>query len=466
MAFSVAAGSTGHPLSMPPISPMYPNVALEGPLVPGGDGSVLGDIYSSYEVTGVVPGSFGAYPAVGPAAPCVPIHDNIQAADEDGMPPFAPAPNVGLGLVPLADELDTLEMLDNGAVDFLPPGGDTLPDAPIFFSVDAATAAALGVLPPAGLVTPGSILVFDPVAGVIFHWAGPAMLGLMPGDDIDALTVEYTSGAPLAGGWIGPPDSIVFSLAPGSPSLPLLPTMCFGVGPATAGDIWAKLIPGPALPVPVLGAEMMGLNTLRSGGAVNDNVDAIDIVLASGIDGDGDFIDDAVDLDDDNDGLGDMSDIAAGCSPMMADTDGDGLSDYAEVVTLGTNCALIDTDLDGCADSEEPGPDETLGGLRDPLNFWDFFDVWQQTAPGSGIWVRDQVVDVDEIFAIVARIFTVGVPGDPLIAPAAKTTYHSDYDRTFAGPDPWDLGPADGVIAIDEIFWAAAQFAHGCAAPP
>jgi hypothetical protein len=40
--------------------------------------------------------------------------------------------------------------------------------------------------------------------------------------------------------------------------------------------------------------------------------------------------------------------------------------------------------------------------------------------------------------------------------------YHVAYDRTFLGPDAWDLGPADGAIGIDEVFWAAAQFAHNC----
>jgi hypothetical protein len=43
------------------------------------------------------------------------------------------------------------------------------------------------------------------------------------------------------------------------------------------------------------------------------------------------------------------------------------------------------------------------------------------------------------------------------------TGYHTAYDRSFLGPDPWDLGPADGAIGVDELFWVAAQFAHNCA---
>jgi hypothetical protein len=110
---------------------------------------------------------------------------------------------------------------------------------------------------------------------------------------------------------------------------------------------------------------------------------------------------------------------------------------------------------------QENGPTETAGGRRNPHNFWDFFDVWIQGPPST--WTRNKVVDIDEIFAIAARFATVGDPGgNPLSPPANKTGYHAGYDRTYTGPYAWSLGPPDGVIAIDEIFWAAAQFAHVC----
>jgi hypothetical protein len=43
---------------------------------------------------------------------------------------------------------------------------------------------------------------------------------------------------------------------------------------------------------------------------------------------------------------------------------------------------LTDTDDDGCSDLRENGPDETLGGLRDFTNPWDFYDV---LGPGAAL---------------------------------------------------------------------------------
>src|SRR5438045_4587257 len=49
---------------------------------------------------------------------------------------------------------------------------------------------------------------------------------------------------------------------------------------------------------------MLGLNSIRSGGAANDDVDAIDLVQASGSDIAGDNIDDPAAFDRDDDGGG------------------------------------------------------------------------------------------------------------------------------------------------------------------
>jgi hypothetical protein len=42
-----------------------------------------------------------------------------------------------------------------------------------------------------------------------------------------------------------------------------------------------------------------------------------------------------------------------GTNPLVADTDGDGLSDSAEVYTYGTNPLAADTDGDGVSDYNE-----------------------------------------------------------------------------------------------------------------
>jgi hypothetical protein len=116
-----------------------------------------------------------------------------------------------------------------------------------------------------------------------------------------------------------------------------------------------------------------------------------------------------------------------------------------------------DTDGDGCADQAENGPSAAAGGQRDFLNVWDFYDT---PNPGA-VPPRNRVIDIDDLFRVAGRFGTSGTPGDPL-SPPPPTGYHSGYDRTFLGPDPWDLGPADGAIALDEIFWITAQFAHNC----
>lgn len=57
--------------------------------------------------------------------------------------------------------------------------------------------------------------------------------------------------------------------------------------------------------------------------------------------------------DSDRDGLDDVTERNVNSSPSIADTDGDGLSDYQEVVTFGTNPANPDTDGDGYSDGVE-----------------------------------------------------------------------------------------------------------------
>jgi hypothetical protein len=100
----------------------------------------------------------------------------------------------------------------------------------------------------------------------------------------------------------------------------------------------------------------------------------------------------------------------------------------------------------------------SAGGLRNPKSFWDFFDT-----PDPNVTpMRNGVVDIDDLFRVVGRVGTAGDPsGDPL-SPPPKSGYHTAFDRAFVGPDPWDLGPPDGAIGIDEVFWSAAQFAHNC----
>jgi hypothetical protein len=345
--FSVGLGSTGHPGSPPAPSP-HPSVFQDA--VGPGDGAVAADIFSSYNITGSG-GPLGAFSPVFPPAPCGPIETNIQTADENGVAPGAFAPNVGLGLTP-ADNLNKLDIHDHSFADFIPAGGDGNPDIPVFFTVSPATAAALPLLPPffggMGPQTGADVLAWDPTTSALYDWAPQAMLGMagVP-NDIDALSVYYPAGSPpISAGWVGAPDTILFSFAPGSPSNPGFGSICFGPGSGTPGDVYFDTAPFGAPPAPAIDAEMLGLNTVRSGGGANDNLDAIDLAPATFMDTDGDGIDDAVDFDLDGDGVGNRVDNCP-TVPNAAQTNADGNNaamNRGGYDSLGDAC---DSDADG-----------------------------------------------------------------------------------------------------------------------
>ena len=118
-----------------------------------------------------------------------------------------------------------------------------------------------------------------------------------------------------------------------------------------------------------------------------------------------------------------------------------------------------DDDNDGCMDEQELGTSATLGGQRDPHNFWDFFDTPTGTPPQ-----RDRAVTIADVGAVVSRFGTTGDPGiHPLSTPPA-TGYHTAFDRSPLDLDggPWNLGPADGAVIIGDIGAVVAQFGHSC----
>lgn len=109
------------------------------------------------------------------------------------------------GIGPLGGNYDNIDALE---LDDLDPSLDKFHDVGVYFSLDAASPSLAGASPAA--------IFFTPVGGVPGLWAGVAMLGLMPADEMDALVVwdRGVIGAPDPG-----VDLVLFSLAPGSPSL-------------------------------------------------------------------------------------------------------------------------------------------------------------------------------------------------------------------------------------------------------
>ena len=128
------------------------------------------------------------------------------------------------------------------------------------------------------------------------------------------------------------------------------------------------------------------------------------------------------------------------------DTDGDGIPNGID----------LDDDNDGCSDLQELGLNPVFGGLRDPHNFWDFFD------PN-----RDRSVGLLDFLALLRHFGTVGDPAtlDPDGPEPAIGEYWALADRggQVPGGDPWDELPPNGSIGLSDFLSLLRQFGHTCA---
>lgn len=179
------------------------------------------------------------------------------------------------------------------------------------------------------------------------------------------------------------------------------------------------------------------------------------------------------------------------------DSDGGGAPDFLELAVGGNpsdpadDAAILaaDSDGDGCANSEElagaaaPAPGST--GAYDPLAPHDFYDVPVPSNPDptpSG--TKDQAVTLRDVLAV---LFYVGTSdnGDPngngvdydslkdgdVNGDTAVTELDEAgcrYDRT-AGPEPnppFDAGPSNGAVNLQDVLVALAQVGLGCSGEP
>ena len=140
----------------------------------------------------------------------------------------------------------------------------------------------------------------------------------------------------------------------------------------------------------------------------------------------------------------------------------------ARVALLTDDAA--DFDRDGCSNGQEFGLNELLGGQRNPLYFWDFFDAETEFSRHS--------IGFLDYLAVLQRFNTtdnnkqaaINRNSDPVTTPdPGPGNYHPWYDRGV-GPIPganlWDEMPADGAIGQQEQLAVLRQFNTVCFPPP
>jgi len=168
--------------------------------------------------------------------------------------------------------------------------------------------------------------------------------------------------------------------------------------------------------------------------------------------------------DTDGDGLDLQGEYYFGSDPTDPDTDDDGFVDFLDNCAASRNPGQqnldgdrsgddCDRDLDGddCFNSNERLGDEMRGGDRNPNNPNDYFNP-----------THDRQIRVDDILAVVDQYFEDDSDGNPGLPPYAAG-YNPDTDRTFVGPDDWDLGPPNGLQRVDDILNVVKQYFHDCA---
>ena len=143
-----------------------------------------------------------------------------------------------------------------------------------------------------------------------------------------------------------------------------------------------------------------------------------------------------------------------------------------EGATTGGDACDINDDNDlSCTDAEELGGNINLGGMRNPLNPWDFADVpvpALTTANSTG--TRNGVVLLSDALAAFYYVGTFnngppnanGVDNDTDLN-ANGVEDGAEYDRTSAGPIS---GPPNGAITGADALVVVNQVGDDCTAAP
>jgi hypothetical protein len=227
-------------------------------------------------------------------------------------------------------------------------------------------------------------------------------------------------------------------------------------------------------------------------GNPQDRLDDADVLLA----------------DNDGDGLSNDEELNVhGTDPLNPDTDGGGAPDGLEV-TFGYDpldpaddtLLISDDDGDGCVNGEElagaPAPKPGATGAYDPLAWYDFYDVpVAANADPTPNGTRNQAVALTDVLAV---LFYVGAsqscpavttcgealpPNSPACCTNTSNPNGVDYDmdkdgdtvadgqdydrRPSAEPNPpWEAGPPDGAVSMQDVLAVLAQVNLDCSGPP
>ena len=120
----------------------------------------------------------------------------------------------------------------------------------------------------------------------------------------------------------------------------------------------------------------------------------------------------------------------------------------------------VDTDQDGCSDSEELAPksEAARGGGRNPLYYWDFFDP-----------TGNKAIGFTDFLALLSRSHAFGDPTiDPLSDPPPPPAYHPRFDRggQIPGGNLWEELPANGSIGFTDFLSLVRQNRATCRPGP
>jgi CSLREA domain-containing protein len=154
-------------------------------------------------------------------------------------------------------------------------------------------------------------------------------------------------------------------------------------------------------------------------------------------------------------------------APDDPDSDNDGLSDGEEFMRYGTSPVNLDYDGDACSDSEEVGPTKALGGLRNPRNPYDFYDI---TNIGGVLGAKDKGISGFDLNLLLSWLgaATGGGPnpnGMDYDADVNANTIADGLELDFARISGSATG-SDGGISGFDLGQMLSEVGDSCTAPP